>query len=169
MVYVQDDLEIVIGPNSPLLHNPHYYEIIDKYAYINGQGQYILSWDLAKYVNHCCHYNTLSTAYGFDIAVRDIAPAEEITCEYALFNLEEAMDLTCPYPDCRQKARPEDLEQFCDEWDQVAQHALQAFDQVPQPLLPYLNSQTYAELRRYLQTGQGYRSLHTLKYHPPTA
>ena len=63
----------------------------------------MLCWDLGKYVNHCCHSNTISTAYGCDLAFRDIQPGEELTSEYALFTFDREMELLCHYPDCRKR------------------------------------------------------------------
>jgi hypothetical protein len=90
IVYVQDALDIVITVDSPLLTDPRYRQWVDKYSVIEPNGNRVMCWDIAKYVNHCCHYNTLSTGYGFEIAVRDIYTDEELTDDYGLFNLQEA-------------------------------------------------------------------------------
>ena len=52
---------------------------IDKYAYRDHLGNYVLCWDHARFVNHSYHSNCISTAYNFEIAVRDIYPGEELT------------------------------------------------------------------------------------------
>ena len=70
IVYVQDGLDIVITPDSPLLQIPQLRTEIDRYAIIEPPGgQRVISWDYAKYMNHCCHSNTLSSGYGFEIAL----------------------------------------------------------------------------------------------------
>jgi hypothetical protein len=60
-----------------------------------------LSWDIAKHINQCCHFNSIGAAYGFEIALRDIAIGDLFTDEYALFNDKEEMALHCHYPDYR--------------------------------------------------------------------
>ena len=51
-----------------------YQDILDFYAYRNASGNYILCWDHARFVNHSFNSNCLTTAYDFEIAIRDIQP-----------------------------------------------------------------------------------------------
>ena len=78
IVYMIDGLEQIIKPSEYAEHCPDIRSVIDKYAYIDEKGNRIVSWDFAKYVNHCCNCNTISTGYGFEIAIRDIQKGEEI-------------------------------------------------------------------------------------------
>ncbi|MCA9962094.1 MAG: SET domain-containing protein [Anaerolineales bacterium] len=167
IVYVQDRLEHVIHPNDPIRQDPAYKAVIEKYSFRDEAGNYVVSWDFAKYVNHCCHANTLSTGYGFEIAVRDILPGEEITDEYALFGHEE-MPLLCHYADCRQHLRGNDMQVYGRSWDTRVRQALQHLSQVSQPLFPYLDAQTYTDLMTYLSTGEGYRPLLADTWHAET-
>jgi hypothetical protein len=166
MVYVQDALDIVIPPDSPLLQDPLYAAWIDKYCIIDGQGNRIVAWDSSKYANHCCHYNTLATSYGFEIAIQDIAAGEEITCDYLIFNLEEDMPLACRFEDCRKVLHPQDFERWAPTWDMQIRRALQSFQRHPQPLLAYLPAEYYQPLLNYLSTGEGYRPVSLLRYKP---
>lgn len=156
IVYVEDRLEIRIPEDDALLHDPAYGPVIDRYAHRDAAGGYVISWDYAKYVNHCCHANTLSTGWGFEIAVRDIAPGEEITDEYALFCRYE-MPLACHYADCRGRLRPGDAQRYGSVWDAQVRQALQHLLEVPQPLMRFLEEPIGAEVRIYLETGAGYR------------
>lgn len=167
MVYVQDALDIVIGPEDPRLDDPAYKDIIEKYSYIDARGDRIVSWDIAKYVNHCCHCNTISTGYGFEIAIRDIEAGEQLTDEYGIFNVEEPIPVICHHQDCRKQVRPEDMAGYSGQWDSWIRRALRRFQSVSQPLLPYLEVQHHADLMRYLQTGQGYRSIQSLSHTRP--
>ena len=72
IIYVKELLEIGISPEDYERYRPELQEQIEKYSYTNENGTRILRWDFVKYVNHCCHSNTLSSAYGFDVAIRDI-------------------------------------------------------------------------------------------------
>ncbi len=166
IIYVQDALEIVLPPDDPRVHDPRYASIIKKYAYEDETHNQIISWDFAKHINHCCHANTLSTGYGFEIAIRDIQPGEEITDEYALFSPRHEMILRCHYADCRQSLQPGDLVQYGPQWDQLIQQALQAFPNVTQLLLPLLDETTLADLMVYLNTGQTYRPVTPPKLQP---
>lgn len=162
IIYAADALEIVLPPGHPLTQNPIYADYINKYAYLDEFGSQIISWDIAKYVNHCCQANTLSTAYGFEIAVQDIQPGEEITDEYALFSSGLTFPLICPKAGCRLCLRPTDLQEYGRAWDEKIQDALQILPRVPQPLLQYLNPDILTEVLEFLHSGAGYRSVQTL-------
>ncbi|HKK45315.1 MAG TPA: SET domain-containing protein [Balneolaceae bacterium] len=170
LTYVKDDLEIEIGPDDPRLNDPLLKGIIETYSYIDERGMRIVSWDHAKYVNHCCHCNTMSTGYGFEIAIRDISAGEEITDEYGMFNFDYRLDLKCSKSGCRGTVSGTDLEDYYIEWDQKVKSALQYFDDVAQPLLPFLNDSVLQNVKTYLITNQGYKSVLSLapedKAHP---
>jgi hypothetical protein len=159
VVYVQDPLDIVIMPSSSLLQDPGCLPHIEKYAFIDEIGNRVISWDHAKYVNHCCHPNTLSTGYGFEIAVRDIQPGEEITDEYALFTDGVSFPLSCHVADCRGVFHSEDRWEFCRQWDAQIQVALCAFPHVPQPLRKHIPADILAAVTIFVDTGEGYRTV----------
>jgi hypothetical protein len=115
-------------------------------------------------VNHCCHCNVQSTGYGFEIAIRDIQAGEELTDDYGAFNVESDMDLICHYADCRKKVRASDLDEYGAEWDRTVRRALEDLHKVPQPLNMFLDENTVRELERYLETGEGYVSVKSLRY-----
>lgn len=166
IVYVQDGLDIVIPPDSPLLQDPLQRAQIDKYAILEPpHGERILAWDIAKYVNHCCHANLLSTGYGFEIALRDIQPGEELRDDYGMFNLEWDIPLVCDYQDCRGqiKISPADLPAQIKQWDAQIQAALAHALDVPQPLWPLLDAETESALQNYLRTGEDYWSVQRLQ------
>jgi hypothetical protein len=163
IVYIKDELEIIIKPNDKRLNNPLYKDIIEKYSYTEPNGNLVLSWDIAKFVNHCCNCNIMSTGYGFEIAIRDIQPGEEVTDEYGLFNSGWEMDLECSKPGCRKKLTPKDIDIHYAEWDNTIINAFTHFNQVNQPLLPYMDAAVYEKLKKYLDTGKDYISVKTLK------
>lgn len=163
-VYVRDALEIVIGRQAPLAKNPAYQDIIRKYSYIDAKGDYVLSWDHGRYVNHCCFPNTITTGYGFEIAIRDIAPGEEITDDYGLLNLDEEIPLSCDKSNCRRIARARDFEANVEYWDEIVRESLTHFYLVDQPLLPFFEAGTLKHLNQYLETGAAYISVGSQKY-----
>ena len=79
IVWIRDPLDHVFSPEEfDALEGPIREHAL-KYSFVDGQGSSILCWDLAKYVNHSCEANLLSTPFEFEIAVRDIAAGEQIT------------------------------------------------------------------------------------------
>ena len=108
-------------------------------------------------MNHDDNSNTLTTGYGFEIAVRDIEPGEEITDDYRLFST---------YHDTTFKTPPhkiEDItpwsEKIFKEWDRKVQEALKAIEKVEQPLKDFVDSQTYKQVLSFLEDNQNYRSV----------
>jgi hypothetical protein len=137
---------------------------IDKYAIFEPGDRRVLAWDISRYVNHCCYCNIMSTGYGFEIALRDIQPGEEIRDEYGIFNLGWTMSLSCVYPDkCRGCLRPDDFNNFYPMWDEQIKEALEQVMAVDQPLWPLLNEETAAAVTHYLETGEDYKSVLALK------
>lgn len=170
VVYVEDPLDIVIPTDSPLLQNPLLRPAIDKYAILEPGQRRIIGWDAAKYVNHCCHANMISTGYGFEVALRDIQPGEEMRDEYAIFNLGWTMELNCHQTEgCRGVLRPDDFERYCPVWDAQIQAVLRRVMDVPQPLWSLLDAETREAVRGYANTGEGYRSVAALKLGMGTA
>lgn len=164
LVYVKDPLEITISQEEYSSYIPEMKNIIEKYSYIDEKGNRILSWDFGKYVNHCCNFNTISTGYGFEIAVRDIRAGEEITDEYGIFNLESEMYLSCKHKNCRGILKPEDFDNSYQKWDQLIQKSLQKIFNVQQPLLPFVDSDTLSEVKNYIRTKKNYKSVYSLRY-----
>lgn len=105
-----------------------------KYAYRNGQGQYILCWDLGRYINHSFHANCVGTAYELELAARDIEAGEQLTSDYGTLNVDEAFDCEPEEGSDRRQVQPDDLLRFSDRWDRLAADAFAHFDRVPQPL-----------------------------------
>ncbi|MDX1940228.1 MAG: SET domain-containing protein [Saprospiraceae bacterium] len=165
ITYVKDSLELEVSPTEYLLHPPAMQEVIEKYSYIDERGYRIISWDFAKYINHCCNCNSMSTGYGFEIAICDIQAGEEITDEYGIFNLTEPMELVCNKGVCRKVLRPEDFDSLYPVWDEKLKNALANFESVAQPLSKFLDEPTLKALNAYFNDPSQYRSVYTLKYH----
>ncbi|PIB35981.1 SET domain-containing protein-lysine N-methyltransferase [Reichenbachiella sp. 5M10] len=165
IVYVKDSLELVIAPNEYRQHNHEMREVIDKYSYIDESGNRIVSWDFAKYVNHCCNCNSISTGYGFEIAIRDIHPGEQITDEYGIFNIDQEMELVCGESCCRKKIALDDFDKHYEAWDAKIKKSIAQLPQVAQPLMGFVNEETREELDRYFANADQYKSVYALKYH----
>lgn len=166
VVYVQDALEIAISPGEFEELDEPLKSMAEKYSFIDPRGHRILSWDTAKYVNHSCDPNTMSSGYGFEIALRDIQPVEEITDEYGLFNLQHDIECLCGSPRCRKVIRSTDIDKYYVAWDDRVKNALLEFRAVDQPLVNLMDQDRRAALDQYLDTGLGYHSVRDLKYEP---
>lgn len=166
IVYVKDALDIEISPSAFNQLADDFKEIVEKFSYRDQDGVRIVSWDHGKYVNHRCDCNTISTGYGFEIALRDIKAGEEITDEYGLFNIPIPMKVTCGCPDCRGVLKPNDIDVYGDVWDVRIAEALSNLSHVYQPLWKMLDSETKAQLRGYFSGKRPYLSVRCLKYVP---
>ena len=155
----------MVSPEEYARHNPEMKAHIEKYSYRDEDGMRVISWDLAKYVNHCCQSNTLSAAYNFDIAVHDIQAGEEITCDYGMLNIEEAMPVICNKKGCRKMVLPYDFEypELVAKWDEKVKSALAEFRAVEQPILKYLPEVSFDRFMNFLSGEQPYNSVTQLK------
>ncbi len=163
IVYVKDSLELVVTPTDYLMHNESVKAVIEKYSYTDADGNKIISWDFAKYVNHCCNCNTISTGYGFEIAIRDIQPGEQITDEYGIFNLESEMTLVCGEKNCRKIIGPKDFDLYYKDWDKKIKKSITQLFEVEQPLMPFVDEETRSELDIFFQNPEKYKSVYALK------
>lgn len=163
IVYAKDSLEICVSPGDYLKHGEAMREIVDKYSYIDEQGYRIVSWDLAKYVNHSCDCNTISTGYGFEMALRDIAAGEQLTDEYGIFNLDQSMKCYCGADNCRQRIDPGDFDRYYPQWDERIRRSIGKLHGVEQPLWQLLSVQVKRELEALRQDPDRYKSVYALK------
>lgn len=163
IIYIKDPLEIVIEAGDKRLQDPATRKLIDRYSYVEPTGKRIVSWDLAKYMNHSCDANSISTGYGFEIAIRDIEPGDEITDDYGLLNVEQPMPCCCGASNCRGWIGEDDIRKYHATWDARARDALAYLYYVPQPLGGLIDPVTRRQLQRYLDTGDGFRSVNELK------
>lgn len=167
IVYVKDSLEIELTPEAYLAQDEPMRAVTEKYSYIDERGVRIISWDFAKYVNHCCDCNTMSTGYEFEIAIKDIFPGDEITDEYGLFNFDYDMPLQCAKPDCRCVVSGNDLDRYYPKWDEKIIESLNLLRSVPQPLVHLIAPDVKAQVKEYLHNPANYRSVRQLRWHQP--
>ena len=131
----------------------------DRYAYVEPDGNLVLCWDIAKYVNHCCEPNTLSTGWGFEIAIQDIVAGDEITDDYGLLNLDDSMSCNCGSEKCRGRVTPDDYLAQGDTWNARVKAALVGYSVVPQPLLTHLGKELSHDVSEYCRGVSEYRSV----------
>lgn len=111
--------------------------LIDHYAFRDIYGRMVLCWDGGRYVNHSCDPVMLPLDYGVEIAARDIAVGEELTCDYSELNLVQALTCACGSPNCRGRISKEDTDALWQQMDQQVRDALKLANKVQQPLMEY--------------------------------
>lgn len=163
ITYVKDQLEIEICETKYQNFDPIYKKIIDKYAYIDQHGIRIISWDNSKYINHSCNCNTLSTGYGFEIAIRDIEENEEITDDYGMFNSPEKEEIYCNCNNCREIIHPTDFINYSKTWDFKVKNVIFKIQKVEQPLWLFIDKETKYDIIKFLDGQSEYRSVNTLR------
>lgn len=98
-VYVSDLVKEALPPGPAAA--------VDKFAFLLPGGHWVVCWDHAKYLNHCCEPNCAMTVAGCEVAIRDIEPGEELTVDYGPFLGEgEGFACACASPGCRGRVEP---------------------------------------------------------------
>jgi len=110
-------------------------EKMEHFSYTNSHGKCILPWDLTRYINHSCSPTTRALCDTLDVAVCDILPGEQLTCDYGILNYHE-MACSCGSANCRKWIRASDCESLYSTWDQQVAEAWAVAGLVSQPLLP---------------------------------
>ena len=162
IVYVYDSMEIVVRPDDPRLQNPLYGKLFDHFSFADKWGNRVVCWDHGRYMNHCCHPNTLSMTNGCNIVITDIAEGEELTEDYGLWRMVKPMPLICNQRNCRKVVGKADNPLIADDCDRLIKRAILQWRNVPQAMLSIMDAETIHELDTYLQTGTGYQSVRML-------
>jgi len=134
ITWVRDDLDRTLSPAQVEAMDSVYQNIITTYAYIDSKGDFVLCWDLARYVNHSCEPSCRMAGYEFEVAVRDIHPGEQLTDEYGYLNIEYDFPCACDSPSCRKHVRAGDLLRYAEAWDQETEAPFRLIPTVTQPL-----------------------------------
>ncbi|MER2154194.1 MAG: SET domain-containing protein [Solibacillus sp.] len=124
-----------------------------KYAYLESDGIYVLHWDHAKYMNHSFNPNCVDTAYNFQMAVRDIQPGEQLTCDYGTLGDDEEFECIPEEGTSRTKVTANDYLTYYEEWDEMARETFKYFNAVEQPL-KYLIDKQYVNKVNAVANGE---------------
>lgn len=137
LIWVVCDRERICTPAQAAELSPVDREAIEHHGYVDARGLYVLCCDAGRYVNHACASTTLPLGMEVEIAVRDVAPGDHITCEYSTLNLLGALRCRCGLPECRGLVRGADILRYGPAWDRLIRDAVECARSVPQPLLPF--------------------------------
>jgi hypothetical protein len=147
ITWVQDKLDVVLTQAQLDKMSDYYKNILDYYTFRNQKGNYILCWDLAKYVNHSFKSNCLTTPYDFEIAIRDIYPGEELTDDYGYLNIAKPFKAKDEGTK-RKTVYPNDLLKYHQKWDKAIEEAFQFIGDINQPLFQLLPEKTVAKIHK---------------------
>lgn len=150
ITWVMDRLDRVFTPLEFQQMEPIYQSILDTYTFRNNKGNLILCWDNGRYVNHSFNSNCLTTAYDFEIAIRDIQPGEQLTDDYGYLNImtpfrgiDEGTKRKTVYPD--------DLVKYYKVWDNKIKKVFKKITKLEQPLKILLDTYTWEQIERIVE------------------
>lgn len=169
ITWIMDPLDQVFSPGRVQQLQPGIREILMTYSYRDHNGDYVLCWDNARFVNHSFHSNCISTAYNFELAVRDIQAGEELTDDYGYLNLTEPFDCIREQGTSRTRVMPDDLLHFYPEWDEQLRDAFREYNKVPQPLSIYIETQHVQQVKKVAAGTAEMDSILNCYYHAPEA
>ncbi|OYQ34446.1 SET domain-containing protein-lysine N-methyltransferase [Flavobacterium cyanobacteriorum] len=160
ITWVQDDLDQVYTPEDIRRINPVMQTYLDTYSFTNSRGEKVLCWDHAKYVNHSFNPSCMSTAYDFEIAIRDIQPGEQLTDDYGYLNVSEPFEAEDEGTE-RKVVYPDDILNYYEVWDGAIKDNMANIGVVSQPLLRFIPQANWAEFSKVLSGEAPLRSIKT--------
>lgn len=152
ITWVRDDFDMVFAEAKVKAMKPIWQVVADRYCFRDAAGDYVICWDFGRYMNHSCEASTAGIGTVCDIALRDIQAGEQLTCEYALHNLQETVDCQCGAPKCRGQIRATDLPEVARALDVRIASALPDMTLRTQVLVPYMRD---LESRRLVAVQNG--------------
>ena len=145
ITWVLDKLDREFSPVEFQSMEPIYQNILDTYTFRNNQGNMVLCWDNGRYVNHSFNSNCLTTAYDFEIAIRDIQAGEQLTDDYGYLNIpipfrgvDEGTKRKIVYPD--------DLLKYYKVWDKKILRVFNSIPKLAQPLKELINPDIWKQI-----------------------
>jgi len=146
ITWALDKLDREFSPLAFQELEPIYQNILDTYTFRNNNGNFVLCWDNGRFVNHSFNSNCLTTAYDFELAIRDIHPGEELTDDYGYLNISQ------PFRGIdegtkRKIVYPNDLLKYYKTWDKKL---LKVFKNIPlldQPLKQLISNKIWDEIQ----------------------
>jgi uncharacterized protein len=130
--------------------DPIYQDILETYTYRNNLGNLILCWDNGRFVNHSFNSNCLTTAYDFEIAVRDIQVGEELTDDYGYLNISKPFEGIDEGTE-RKIVYPDDLLRYHKEWDEKISNVFDRIIAVEQPLKKIIAPKLWDKINKIIE------------------
>ena len=143
ITWAMDKLDQVLTPHYVASLGLLYAEILAKYTFRDHLGNFVLCWDHGRFMNHSFQPSCITTAYDFELAVRDIHPGEELTDDYGALNLSEPFYCLVEKGSKRRVVKPDDPTRCYRGWDRKLRSAFRQFCRVDQPLARFLEPGIY--------------------------
>ena len=163
ITWIQDKLDREFTPIQVNSMKPIYQNILDFYTFRNNKGNFILCWDNGRYINHSFNSNCLSTAYDFEIAIRDIQPGEQLTDDYGYLNITHPFEALDEGTD-RKVVYPDDLINFFAEWDEKIEKVFAHIIELEQPLQSLIEEEHWSKIETIIKEKKPLESIKTLYY-----
>jgi uncharacterized protein len=160
ITWVQDDLDRVFTEADIENLNPNVRTYLETYCFTNSKGESVLCWDHARQVNHSFNPSCMSTAYDFEIAIRDIQPGEQLTDDYGYLNVSEPFEAEDEGTD-RKVVYPDDILKYHEMWDGLIKDNLHNITAVNQPLQKFIAEKTWHDFNRVINGESELRSIKT--------
>jgi hypothetical protein len=158
ITWVLDELDREFSPAQFQAMKPIYQNILDTYTYRNNMGNLVLCWDNGRYVNHSFNSNCLSTAYDFELAIRDILPGEQLTDDYGYLNISRPFR-AADEGTKRKTVYPDDLTRYYKVWDKRLLKVFPLIPKLDQPLRPVISDELWQEI---LDIAEGRKSMESI-------
>jgi uncharacterized protein len=158
ITWVLDKLDREFRPGEIEMLDPLYQSILDTYCYRNNIGNFVLCWDNGRYINHSFNSNCLTTAYDFELAIRDIQPGEQLTDDYGYLNIPE------PFRGVdegtkRKIVYPDDLLRYSKVWDKKIRKVFGEIPKLRQPLKELIKVSTWNEIMAIVENRKEMESI----------
>ena len=166
ITWVMDKLDREFRPEEFFAMDLVYQNIIDTYTFRNNIGNYILCWDHGRFVNHSFNSNCLTTAYDFEIAIRDILPGEQLTDDYGYLNIKDPFTAV---DECTERkiVYPDDLVRYYKVWDEQILKVFGKINAYEQPLRVLIKDELWDKVQKIIAGKQQIDSILNNYYDDP--
>jgi len=158
ITWVLDELDREFTPQEFQSMTPLYQTILDTYCFRNNKGNFALCWDNGRFVNHSFNSNCLTTAYDFEIAIRDIQPGEQLTDDYGYLNILypfKAIDEGTK----RKTVYPDDLLKYHKVWDKKIEKVFGEIIKLDQPLKELVPEEIWTKINKVIMGNEAMDSI----------
>ena len=166
ITWVLDKLDREFRPEEFFAMDLVYQNIIDTYTFRNNIGNYILCWDHGRFVNHSFNSNCLTTAYDFEIAIRDILPGEQLTDDYGYLNIKDPFTAVDEGTE-RKIVYPDDLVRYYKVWDAQILKVFGKINAYEQPLRVLIKDELWDKVQKIIAGKQQIDSILNNYYDDP--
>ncbi len=145
ITWALDALDKEFTPKEVSQMDSKYQKILDFYTYRNNKGNFVFCWDFGRYVNHSFNSNCISTAFDFEVAIRDIHPGEQLTDDYGYLNITEPFEAEDEGTE-RKIVYPDDLLRYHKVWDEKVKAVFPLITQLNQPLRTFISDEVWQKV-----------------------